>query len=835
MAAEHAGKWGPFAVQDISGNTLTAPGAVEVTIYESDGATPATLYSDRDRTTTVTDPTILDGMLEFYAEPGPVLISTQVGAETPRTFAVEVPVDAADVALRSAALDPNGETAMYLADDSPVGVRVRRGKLVTPPVYGEPIYLTADENELYDEAFDVTRIGDGAERGADVFAANSAGLIAACTLQDASMTDYLGRAHVRPIILPSVMIELDTTSPNITLPGRVIQGQVPLVVSGRHATIKLNGSYSMFATPTGPVHNVVLEDFEVRGAQGWTTQSRFLPDCSGDANVVLWNSIIRNIVVDFMASVIRMRIGISHIGHITATNLTEDTPWWLYGSDCTLEHIVTSFDRPMTWRDAWTPAVLMELSLTAASVSHLYLTPSCGSMPILLKGSCAGTSLQHCRLNGLGTIGPWSTRPDHPGDAAYPNNFGASSPYAYDTAYNAVTFKGQWVISRTPSNPGATALVPYRYPIWWARGGTPLAGDASDWVMVWDGVTVTDPAMPLPTDPGTPTAYRLTSWSRIVVWRPDIGKYSPPQFWRTASHDGWTPPQHDGLAVVPFSASFGADGPGIFYDNVTGPVAVSDTYMYAICQAVSSVTLWDGAHATYGSSGIKCRGTLMDATGDLSVGSYAPGNWGPEEIDFGDWSGGSTFTAAWLMESFYQPARPTQVVKRLNSAPSGFERIHGRKRVSVADHEPQSLGFGINENVTLTGSLAALSMLTYRLEPDAVYGFEGFLYVEGADNASDLQLSLVLPSRDVANFGWWSVTGLPTSATALTDALITTTSKTAAAVSLGVLAGATPLTTFRGVVSANAGGGGDLEIHAARVGSGTTTVYGASLNVTRIR
>lgn len=86
-----------------NGGTIYAMTDATVTVYESDGTTEATLYTDRDKTAG-TNPVSPDsgGNLEFFADPGTYVIEIKVGSTTLRTDTVVVPVDPADAILEIA-------------------------------------------------------------------------------------------------------------------------------------------------------------------------------------------------------------------------------------------------------------------------------------------------------------------------------------------------------------------------------------------------------------------------------------------------------------------------------------------------------------------------------------------------------------------------------------------------------------------------------------------------------------------------------------------------------------------------------------------------------------
>jgi len=84
-----AGRYGPDAILTASGAPVTS---TAVTIYQSDGSTTATLYTDQTKATTATNPVTTDGYgnLAFYADPGIYVLSFVVGGvATTKTVMVD--------------------------------------------------------------------------------------------------------------------------------------------------------------------------------------------------------------------------------------------------------------------------------------------------------------------------------------------------------------------------------------------------------------------------------------------------------------------------------------------------------------------------------------------------------------------------------------------------------------------------------------------------------------------------------------------------------------------------------------------------------------------------
>jgi hypothetical protein len=74
----YAGLFGPDAILSASGVPVPDTG---VTVYQSDGTTSATLYTDETKTTTTANPVFTDayGNLTFYVDPGLYVLSFTVG------------------------------------------------------------------------------------------------------------------------------------------------------------------------------------------------------------------------------------------------------------------------------------------------------------------------------------------------------------------------------------------------------------------------------------------------------------------------------------------------------------------------------------------------------------------------------------------------------------------------------------------------------------------------------------------------------------------------------------------------------------------------------------
>lgn len=93
LTTPFAGLYGPVSIA--AGAPLYAMTGITVTVFESDGLTAATLYTDRTKATPTGTNTVLtdsNGALYFYADPGIYVLSfTVAGTNTLKT--VEVPLD----------------------------------------------------------------------------------------------------------------------------------------------------------------------------------------------------------------------------------------------------------------------------------------------------------------------------------------------------------------------------------------------------------------------------------------------------------------------------------------------------------------------------------------------------------------------------------------------------------------------------------------------------------------------------------------------------------------------------------------------------------------------
>lgn len=109
MAYTLAGQYGPDTVVSLTG--APQPSA-EVTVYNSDGTTLATLYTDRSKNTTAANPVVTDtaGNLQFFAAPDRYVLSVTVASVT-RTFNVHVLPDPADIEPIVGAIDGGTATA----------------------------------------------------------------------------------------------------------------------------------------------------------------------------------------------------------------------------------------------------------------------------------------------------------------------------------------------------------------------------------------------------------------------------------------------------------------------------------------------------------------------------------------------------------------------------------------------------------------------------------------------------------------------------------------------------------------------------------------------------
>lgn len=95
MAFDFAGMFGPEAI--LNGSVTLLPG-VQVSVYLVGSSTPATLYSDRLKTSTMSNPVAIDsrGNLTFFADPGQYDIRLLTNGVEGTAVTVNVPVDAGD-------------------------------------------------------------------------------------------------------------------------------------------------------------------------------------------------------------------------------------------------------------------------------------------------------------------------------------------------------------------------------------------------------------------------------------------------------------------------------------------------------------------------------------------------------------------------------------------------------------------------------------------------------------------------------------------------------------------------------------------------------------------
>jgi len=93
----YAGQFGPISLA--AGSPLNALGSESVQIYDSDGLTAASLYTDRTKATGGSNPftTNAYGIVQYWAAPGYYVASFSVGG-TPTTMICEVKPDYADSA-----------------------------------------------------------------------------------------------------------------------------------------------------------------------------------------------------------------------------------------------------------------------------------------------------------------------------------------------------------------------------------------------------------------------------------------------------------------------------------------------------------------------------------------------------------------------------------------------------------------------------------------------------------------------------------------------------------------------------------------------------------------
>lgn len=93
--ATFAGRYDEVLLERRDDGIVKAVTGAEVTVYEQNGVTEATLYDDRNKSNTVAQPISVDnnGNLEFFAEPGTYVVEVAVDGVVRSTNTVTVPVD----------------------------------------------------------------------------------------------------------------------------------------------------------------------------------------------------------------------------------------------------------------------------------------------------------------------------------------------------------------------------------------------------------------------------------------------------------------------------------------------------------------------------------------------------------------------------------------------------------------------------------------------------------------------------------------------------------------------------------------------------------------------
>lgn len=111
MSFDQAGQWGPHPVLNAEGKALPA---ATFEVFEEDGTTPATLYTDESKGTVETQPVNVDGLgnATFFAEPGRYVIKFTVGGSS-TSFDVPAWVDPADVISET-----DANAAFHSVDDT---------------------------------------------------------------------------------------------------------------------------------------------------------------------------------------------------------------------------------------------------------------------------------------------------------------------------------------------------------------------------------------------------------------------------------------------------------------------------------------------------------------------------------------------------------------------------------------------------------------------------------------------------------------------------------------------------------------------------------------------
>lgn len=129
--ATYAGRYDEPLLKKIGGRLAPATSAT-VTVYESDGSTVATLYTDRTKTTEADNPVSPDasGNLEFFADPGTYVLSIFEDGSIRGTNTVSVGRDPLDTASAVKTADETINNSAALQDDDHLSLTLGVGTFI---------------------------------------------------------------------------------------------------------------------------------------------------------------------------------------------------------------------------------------------------------------------------------------------------------------------------------------------------------------------------------------------------------------------------------------------------------------------------------------------------------------------------------------------------------------------------------------------------------------------------------------------------------------------------------------------------------------------------------
>lgn len=168
MSFDQAGQWGPHPVLNAEGKALPA---ATFEVFEEDGTTPATLYTDESKGTVQSQPVNVDGLgnATFWAVPGRYVIKFTVGGAS-TSFDVPAWVDPTDVISRPEANaafarvvplsktctgDGSDETASVQAAFDAAGAAPGKAKILVD------LPVTVHDNLYLHGLVDLESVGDG--------------------------------------------------------------------------------------------------------------------------------------------------------------------------------------------------------------------------------------------------------------------------------------------------------------------------------------------------------------------------------------------------------------------------------------------------------------------------------------------------------------------------------------------------------------------------------------------------------------------------------------------------------------------------------------------------